>query len=64
MLDGLMRRIYNEVKSASGALKEPSPPIDIIVEKLEPEVPVKPVKKARKKAQKPGQVALDWGDGQ
>lgn len=64
LLDSLMRRIYNEVKSAPVALKEPSPPIDVIVEKLEPEVPVKPVKKARKKTQKTGQVALDWGDGQ
>jgi DNA repair protein SbcD/Mre11 len=55
-LDGVLRKLYSEVRNGA------SSPAERAI--LEAEIAVKPIKKARKKPQKPGQLALDWGDGQ
>lgn len=57
-LDGVLRKIYHEVKSMPGEAMVTPPAV-----KLEPEIVVKPVKKARKKPVKAGQQALDTGGG-
>jgi DNA repair exonuclease SbcCD nuclease subunit len=69
-LDDLMRKIYNEVKSTPVLSNGPVVPetatvqIEVVPKPIEPEIAVKPSKKPRKKAQKSGQLSLNWGDGQ
>jgi hypothetical protein len=60
-LDAILRKTFNEVRSLPPTATAARP---VIVElaKLEPEIKAKPVKRPRKKAQNPGQAALDWGD--
>ncbi|BAI61495.1 putative DNA double-strand break repair protein Mre11 [Methanocella paludicola SANAE] len=62
-LDSLFRKIYHEVKNAPVVPEAAPAPVEIVSKQLEPEMPVKPVKKPRKKAQKSGQVSLDWSEG-
>lgn len=63
-LDEFLRKIYAEVKSAPVEPKDVPLPVAIIEKQQEPEIPAKPVKKSRKKAQKAGQLPLDWSEGQ
>lgn len=69
-LDDLMRKIYNEVKSAPVISDIPVMPetvpvhVDVVPKQREPEIQVKPSKKPGKKAQKSGQLSLDLGDEQ
>jgi DNA repair exonuclease SbcCD nuclease subunit len=68
-LDGLMRKIFNEVRNAPPVIIEAPAPVSVTIDKTEnvtqarPLEAVKPVKRARKKPQKAGQASLDWGEG-
>jgi DNA repair exonuclease SbcCD nuclease subunit len=60
-MDAVLRRVYNEARAVVPnkttvelAAIEPIKP--------EPEIKIKPVKRSRKKAQRPGQAAFDWGE--
>jgi DNA repair protein SbcD/Mre11 len=61
-LDSLMRKIFDEVKNSPPVIAEAPAPISVTIEKLVPEEPPKPVKRAHKKPQKAGQASLDWGE--
>jgi exonuclease SbcD len=63
-MDAVLRRIYNEARAVTPEAPKVTTVEQAIIEqvKLEPEIKVKPVKRSRKKAQKPGQAALDWGN--
>jgi len=61
-MDAVLRRVYNESiahEAPKAAIAEQAVPEQA---RLEPEIKAKPVKRSRKKAQNPGQAALDWGD--
>jgi len=54
-MDAVLRKIYNEIKNDNAV-------VNVTPEMIRPEIQVKPAKKPGKKAQKTGQVALDWGN--
>ncbi len=62
-MDAVLRRAYNESISREAPKGVAMEPAVILQEKLGPEIKARPMKRPRKKAQKPGQAALDWGDG-
>jgi exonuclease SbcD len=63
-MDAVLRRVYNEARAITPEAPKVTTIEPAVIEpvKLEPEIKVKPVKRSRKKAQKPGQAALDWGN--
>ncbi len=65
-LDAVLRKLYGEIRNKAPKPMKTRPPADAPGEEAipEPEIKAKPVKMAKKKPQKAGRLALDWGDGQ